>query len=300
MIEITRELLARGMGRDASWGDEQLKALGIEVPPTEGWRARIIGSHWPESDVNRFLELKDAHLSTELKDLQATTTMTLEILEAGKSTPGGWSAAQLAVFGIDYPLPAGWKRRLVGSEWPQYIIDHFLNLKDAHLPGTSGTPRTVAAHPGSTDRPGSNAEEFRRKMQAAGRVTDSRPMVGFLYRLLRDHIQPSVVEELEDVALAAVRDGRDGVFTNVRIAQYAQDLADRLAAPAPAPDEYRHLIDREYIGRGDPAFCRSLGAEPMAFLNDAIRFDLAGDWPRFTDCPDCIRLSGGGADDDAG
>lgn len=63
-----------------------------------------------------------------------------------------------------------------------------------------------------------------------GRVTDDRPLCGFLYDLLRDHLPAGVVETLvrasEDI-------GKDNpcTFTNGHLADYAKLLADRLQSP---------------------------------------------------------------------
>lgn len=60
--------------------------------------------------------------------------MTYEILEKGKSKYGAWSGAQLSLFGLKVSkLPKGWQRRLVGNEYPDHIIERFLELKNAHL-----------------------------------------------------------------------------------------------------------------------------------------------------------------------
>ena len=58
----------------------------------------------------------------------------------------------------------------------------------------------------------------------SGRVTDRRPLVGLLYDLLRDEVPPARIERL-------VREQGGGdqfVFSNGWLAQYAQDLANRL------------------------------------------------------------------------
>ena len=61
---------------------------------------------------------------------------------------------------------------------------------------------------------------------ASGKITDSRPLVKFLYLLLRDHLSAGVVESLVCEA------GKTAVYeyTNGWVARYAQDLADSLLA----------------------------------------------------------------------
>ena len=36
-------------------------------------------------------------------------------IEAGKTPAGGWSRATLASWGVAWPPPAGWKRRLIAD-----------------------------------------------------------------------------------------------------------------------------------------------------------------------------------------
>lgn len=68
-------------------------------------------------------------------------------------------------------------------------------------------------------RTGEDAALFGR----SGQVIDDRPLVSFLYELMRDHVSPGVLERL-------VRDspGIDTTFTNGHLARYAQDMASRL------------------------------------------------------------------------
>lgn len=59
--------------------------------------------------------------------------LTFDILEQGKSSNGGWSAAQLRLFGLKYPLKHGWKRQIVGKDFPDANIEKFLDLRDQHI-----------------------------------------------------------------------------------------------------------------------------------------------------------------------
>ncbi len=75
--------------------------------------------------------------------------------------------------------------------------------------------------------------------QRSGSVNDTRPLVSFLYVLMRDHLVPGVVEGIEIHA----QSGKEKLFCNGWLARHAQDLADRLTAkvetaeppPPPAP-----------------------------------------------------------------
>ena len=58
-------------------------------------------------------------------------------------------------------------------------------------------------------------------------VTDDRPLVSFLYELMRDHVTPGVVERLVKESPAG-----ETKFTNGHLANYAKELADRLEPPS--------------------------------------------------------------------
>ena len=60
-----------------------------------------------------------------------------------------------------------------------------------------------------------------------GNVDDDRPLVGFLYELMRDHLPVGVVER---IARNSAYTGTTS-FTNGHLARYAQDLAERLTTP---------------------------------------------------------------------
>jgi len=59
--------------------------------------------------------------------------LTHELIEAGASRNGGWNGKQLALFGIKFPLPKGWKKELAGTEVPDEIYYEFVALKNKHL-----------------------------------------------------------------------------------------------------------------------------------------------------------------------
>jgi len=42
--------------------------------------------------------------------------VTEEEIEAAKTPKGGWTKAQLAEWGVSWPPPSGWKRRLVKDQ----------------------------------------------------------------------------------------------------------------------------------------------------------------------------------------
>ena len=67
--------------------------------------------------------------------------------------------------------------------------------------------------------------ELDRMAETSGKVTDDRPLVLFLYLLLRDHVAFGAVEGIADEATGA---DLSAVFSNGWAARHAQDLADRL------------------------------------------------------------------------
>ena len=44
------------------------------------------------------------------------TKITAEDIEAGKSSAGGYTRAQVEKWGVPWPLVKGWKKRLIGQE----------------------------------------------------------------------------------------------------------------------------------------------------------------------------------------
>lgn len=56
-MKITRQLLEAGRSQRGGWNRPQLEALGIEWPPTNGWRVRLIGTEITEQQARRFIDL---------------------------------------------------------------------------------------------------------------------------------------------------------------------------------------------------------------------------------------------------
>ena len=59
--------------------------------------------------------------------------LTNDIIEAGRSSEGGWSEEQLRLIGVGWPPYPGWKRDKVGAEVADEKVAEFLRLKDAHI-----------------------------------------------------------------------------------------------------------------------------------------------------------------------
>lgn len=62
---VTEALLDKGMSRNGSWSNQQLKTLGVRFPLQKGWRRRLVGSSISPVAEKRFLILKDAHLKNK-------------------------------------------------------------------------------------------------------------------------------------------------------------------------------------------------------------------------------------------
>lgn len=59
--------------------------------------------------------------------------ITRELLDAGRSSRNGWSAAQLALLGYEYPNDGNWKHDCINLEIPDEIAEQFVALKDKHI-----------------------------------------------------------------------------------------------------------------------------------------------------------------------
>ena len=57
-MRITRELLVEGRSGSGGWNARQLKLLGIDWPPAQGWQDRVIGRDISSGDAEKFVLLK--------------------------------------------------------------------------------------------------------------------------------------------------------------------------------------------------------------------------------------------------
>ena len=63
---LTEEILQKGKSSNGGWSTQQLRALGIKNFFLEkGWKRRITGKDFPESDIKMFLSLRNAHLKAK-------------------------------------------------------------------------------------------------------------------------------------------------------------------------------------------------------------------------------------------
>jgi len=69
----------------------------------------------------------------------------------------------------------------------------------------------------------SSEEKTKALRERSGTITDKNKSVEFLYVLMRDHVPAGTVEEV-----MCQTEGKECVYTNGFLAQYAQDVANRL------------------------------------------------------------------------
>lgn len=62
---ITDALIEQARSREGGWSREQLMCIGVEWPPQKGWKKAAVGRSIQPTDADRFLKLKDEHLSKE-------------------------------------------------------------------------------------------------------------------------------------------------------------------------------------------------------------------------------------------
>jgi hypothetical protein len=66
--------------------------------------------------------------------------LTSSLIHAGSTEAGGFTKAQLAVLGIDWPPNKGWLKGLVGKEIPPADYDKFCSLScKAHRHGSQSS-----------------------------------------------------------------------------------------------------------------------------------------------------------------
>ncbi len=150
---FTEEILNQGKSRNGFWSKKQLLSLGLKEVK-KGWKHAVIGKELEDDVIKNFLDLKDEHLSkkstSRTYNIEETTEklkqnhviLTEEILNQGKSRNGFWSNKQILTFGIE--IKRGWKREIIGQEFPIVIINRFLQLKDKHLESDEVTVREIS------------------------------------------------------------------------------------------------------------------------------------------------------------
>ena len=60
IVTITKELIEAGASNQGGWNRKQFQALGIQWPPKNGWKTRLIGTRIDRSKAALFLSLKGA------------------------------------------------------------------------------------------------------------------------------------------------------------------------------------------------------------------------------------------------
>ena len=59
---LTAALIEKGKSARGAWSKKQLDLLGVPWPLKKGWKRRLIGKSVSETDLDEFLNLKNAHL----------------------------------------------------------------------------------------------------------------------------------------------------------------------------------------------------------------------------------------------
>lgn len=59
-MNITKDMIFKGQSRNGAWSKKQLRLLGVDWPPVEGWINKEIKI--TPKKYEQFLELKDKHL----------------------------------------------------------------------------------------------------------------------------------------------------------------------------------------------------------------------------------------------
>ena len=63
LVPITEELLQAGASRRGAWSRAQMEVLGVKWPLKRGWKRHVIGATISYAAAERFVTLKNVHLS---------------------------------------------------------------------------------------------------------------------------------------------------------------------------------------------------------------------------------------------
>lgn len=77
--------------------------------------------------------------------------VTMEIMESGMSSNGGWNNAQLKLMGAKIPLQKGWMKGIIGGRVDQLTLEKFVSLKDNHLSEAKINIKHTPLETGKTD-----------------------------------------------------------------------------------------------------------------------------------------------------
>lgn len=104
-------------------------------------------SFLPLEPTNQIKSLSTSQIKTPASPSQTkpgaisfNIIMTDHIIEKAKSSAGGWSRQQLDIIGVKttdengrFKIPTGWKLTVIGKEYPNDVIQKFVELKDQHI-----------------------------------------------------------------------------------------------------------------------------------------------------------------------
>lgn len=91
---FTQDILEKGKSSNGAWSARQLRLLGLDFNALEtGWAKRLIGTDIPQSVIEAFLSLKDAHLKGQplpkkKKSKKKSSSKTLKRLSRERNRKG--------------------------------------------------------------------------------------------------------------------------------------------------------------------------------------------------------------------
>lgn len=59
---LTHEHLKQAESKNGGWSEIQLSVLGETLKNGKGWKHRLVGKDFEQKLIERFIQLKDAHL----------------------------------------------------------------------------------------------------------------------------------------------------------------------------------------------------------------------------------------------
>ena len=68
-MKLTQEILNSGKSDNGGYSSAQVECFGLSWPLESGWKSKILGQDFPDDKIERFVSLKNSHL-TVLSDKQ--------------------------------------------------------------------------------------------------------------------------------------------------------------------------------------------------------------------------------------
>jgi hypothetical protein len=115
---LSKELFDKGKSRNGSWSRKQFEALGVPYPLESGWYRRLIGREFDVDALDRFLNLKDAHLKGD-----ATPRDLNDRWASGYNTPQCYAAQAPVPKEIIEECPFDFTPGYIEMMWRRYSDD---------------------------------------------------------------------------------------------------------------------------------------------------------------------------------